>query len=307
MAGGSMELGRPTGARVGVTPGCVRFAALGDSVTEGLGDPLPGGGWRGWAALLAENFVLSTVDAGGVAFANYASSGATTASVVAEQLPAALAFAPTVASVVVGVNDVLRPGFDPALVADRLDSVVGTLSSAGAVVLTARMPDPGRMLRLPGALRRPLSRRTDGLNAAVQLVADRYRTVHVDLADHPAVRDRAAWHVDRLHPNERGHRVVAREFAGALAARGVPVGRLPSTELSGGAAPRPFEHAWWLATKGTGWVIDRGTDLVPYLFGLAAREVWAALPRPSGRRPRRLWPAGDGRGHQGSARWPNGG
>ena len=30
-----------------------RFAALGDSITVGMGDPGPGGGWRGWAALLA--------------------------------------------------------------------------------------------------------------------------------------------------------------------------------------------------------------------------------------------------------------
>ena len=29
------------------------FAALGDSITVGMGDPVPAGGWRGWAALLA--------------------------------------------------------------------------------------------------------------------------------------------------------------------------------------------------------------------------------------------------------------
>ncbi|MYU18663.1 SGNH/GDSL hydrolase family protein, partial [Streptomyces sp. SID8361] len=36
----------------GAEPRRLRFAALGDSLTEGLGDPVPGG-WRGWAALLA--------------------------------------------------------------------------------------------------------------------------------------------------------------------------------------------------------------------------------------------------------------
>ena len=29
------------------------FVALGDSITVGMGDPAPEGGWRGWAALLA--------------------------------------------------------------------------------------------------------------------------------------------------------------------------------------------------------------------------------------------------------------
>ena len=33
----------------------IRFAALGDSVTLGIGDPMPQGGWRGWAALLADS------------------------------------------------------------------------------------------------------------------------------------------------------------------------------------------------------------------------------------------------------------
>lgn len=30
------------------------FTALGDSITLGLGDPVPAGGWRGWAVFLAE-------------------------------------------------------------------------------------------------------------------------------------------------------------------------------------------------------------------------------------------------------------
>lgn len=30
-----------------------RYAALGDSITVGMGDPVPGGHWRGFAALLA--------------------------------------------------------------------------------------------------------------------------------------------------------------------------------------------------------------------------------------------------------------
>src|SRR6187200_1872004 len=32
-----------------------RYVAIGDSLSEGIGDPLPGGGVRGWAVLLAEH------------------------------------------------------------------------------------------------------------------------------------------------------------------------------------------------------------------------------------------------------------
>ncbi|MER5199657.1 SGNH/GDSL hydrolase family protein [Streptomyces sp. NPDC002755] len=44
----------------------VRFVALGDSLTEGVGDPV-GEGWRGWAALLAPGLVGEAEGAEGVA------------------------------------------------------------------------------------------------------------------------------------------------------------------------------------------------------------------------------------------------
>jgi hypothetical protein len=38
-----------------------------------------------------------------------------------------------------------------------LDTVVSDLREAGALVLTARLPDPGRMFGLPGALSHSLA------------------------------------------------------------------------------------------------------------------------------------------------------
>ncbi|MFF3148131.1 LuxR C-terminal-related transcriptional regulator, partial [Streptomyces sp. NPDC057927] len=40
----------------------------------------------------------------------------------------------------------------------------------------------------------------------------------VELSDHTWVADRRAWSVDRLHPSELGHRLLAREFHSALRA-----------------------------------------------------------------------------------------
>ena len=134
------------------------FTALGDSITLGLGDPVPAGGWRGWAVFLAEGLP-------GGQLHNLATTGAQAADVERSQLPRALELRPDVASVVVGINDTLRRGFDPARVHDALAHVVGSLSAAGAVVLTMRLPDPGRMLGMPTALARPLARRIRELNA----------------------------------------------------------------------------------------------------------------------------------------------
>ena len=80
-----------------------RFAALGDSITVGMGDPAPG---RGWAALLASTLPQPELH-------NLATLGALAADVERVQLPAATALRPDVASVVVGINDTLRGDFDP--------------------------------------------------------------------------------------------------------------------------------------------------------------------------------------------------
>jgi lysophospholipase L1-like esterase len=251
----------------------VRFAALGDSLTEGVGDPVPGG-WRGWAALLADGLAATPADTG---LLNCARSGAQSADVAAEQLATALAFRPHLAAVVVGGNDTLRSTFDVAAVAERLNTVFGQLTAGGAVLLTACLPDPGRVLRLPWPLARPLGRRMRAVNHVVHVLSDRHRAVHLHAADLPWAADRAVWSVDRLHPGEIGHRLLARDFHALLAARGLAHGAAPS------AAPdcRPpgaLARARWTATQGTGWVKDRCTDLLPDLLRLAAREYRHRAP-----------------------------
>ena len=254
-----------------------RFVALGDSTTEGLGDPLPGGGWRGWAPLLAD--ALGPPSA--VALTNLAVSGATAAQVRRTQLGPALALRPVLASVLVGVNDTLRGGFVPDRIRADIDHTVAALTEAGATVLTARMPDPGRMFGLPPVLSRPLSRRTHALNEVVDDIAARHRTLHLDLAEHPSTYDRLMWSVDRLHPSERGHRLVARGFADLLGAAGWHLHAVPGADPAGGAEPSAWGHAWWLATRGTAWFAERCTDLVPYLAAMAFREAIAGAHQPT--------------------------
>ncbi|WEB43881.1 SGNH/GDSL hydrolase family protein [Streptomyces yunnanensis] len=245
-----------------------RFVALGDSLTEGLGDPVAGGGWRGWAALLADALGERP---GGVGLVNLARSGALADEVAREQLPVARELAPRFASLLAGANDTLRAAFAIERVAAALDRTHGTLSADGTVVLTACLPDPGRMLGLPGPLARPLARRMRAVNTVVHAVSARYGGVHVHLAEHPWVADRATWSVDRLHPSERGHRLLARDFHTALAARGLAAGPPPPLDLDG-PPPTRAGAALWMATRGTRWVADRCTDLLPGLLALAVRE-----------------------------------
>ncbi|MFF0752426.1 SGNH/GDSL hydrolase family protein [Streptomyces sp. NPDC004267] len=249
-------------------PRTIRFVALGDSLSEGVGDRVADA-WRGWAALLAEGLA----DAHGrVAFSNLSSSGAQSRDVAETQLPAALALRPQLASVVVGVNDTLRRTFDIGLLARRLDRVCAELTAAGTVLLTACLPDPGRMLGLPAPLARPLARRQRAVNAVVHDLSARYGTVHLHLDAPLWTDDRTLWSADRLHPGERGHRTIAAAFHALLRERGLAHGTPPSREPEQ-PPPTRADAALWLATAGTAWVVRRCGDLLPQLLMLAATEV----------------------------------
>ncbi len=252
--------------------GTVRFVALGDSLSEGVGDRVDGA-WRGWARLLAAGL---PADGQRTTFLNLAVSGALSADVAERQAPRALAFEPHLASVVVGVNDTLRRTFDIARLTRHMDRVCADLDAAGAVLLTACLPDPGRMLGLPPPLARPLARRQRSVNAVVHALSARYRAVHLHLADAAWTEDRSLWSADRLHPGERGHRAVAEGFHRLLTERGLAQGAPPAREP---AQPPPgrAEAALWLATAGTGWILRRSRDLLPQLLLLAGAELrhWA--------------------------------
>ncbi|MEU6276951.1 SGNH/GDSL hydrolase family protein [Streptomyces populi] len=246
----------------------VRFVALGDSLTEGVGDPM-GDRWRGWAELLAPG--LAPPDAP-VDFTNLAVSGAQTRDVLERQTPAALALEPDIVSVVIGVNDTLRYTFDIHAVAERLDTVYAAFRARDAAVLTACLPDPGSMLGLPGALARPLARRQHAVNAVVHALSERHGATHLHAAEEEWIEDRAVWSADRLHPGELGHRQLALRFHALLTAEGLADGTTPSAEAEF-PAPTRSASLLWLATAGTGWVARRCTDLLPQLLTLAASEV----------------------------------
>jgi lysophospholipase L1-like esterase len=263
-----------------------RFVALGDSITLGIGDPVriapppgPDGqprdrgrrGWRGWAALLAEGLLEPEMH-------NLAVNGACIAGVERDQLPQALQLRPDIASVVVGINDTLRPNFDPARIAAAAAHTVGALRAADAAVLTLRLPDPGKMLGVPDVLARPLARRAHEINLVVDDVAERFGTLHFDAAGDPASYDPDMWAVDRLHPSERGHRYIARRFHSLLTAAGYQVGPAPAAEPAN-PPPSRLAEVTWMATKGTAWVLRRSTDLVPSLLGMAIAE-WRMGSRP---------------------------
>ncbi|MCO1578637.1 SGNH/GDSL hydrolase family protein [Crossiella sp. SN42] len=240
------------------------LVALGDSTTVGIGDRVSGG-WRGFAPLLAAGL--------GAQLHNLSFQGARMRCVRQRQLPQALARRPDAAVLVVGMNDTLRSDFDAQAIRDDLDEVVGSLTAAGTVVLTARYHDHARVFRIPGPLARALRARIAEVNAVTDEVVARHRIGCLDLDALPGAYELPAWSVDRLHPSELGHRMLARGFGDLLAAAGCHLPEPVSMTCAGGVKITPLHHAGWLVFKGLPWLWRRGSDLLPY----AAQIIWRDL------------------------------
>ena len=253
------------------------LVALGDSTAAGLGDPMPGGGWRGFPVLLAEAL--------GARLATPAVTGARMADVRRDQLPAALAAAPDVVVIFVGMNDTLRSDFDPVRLRADLAATVAALRSAGAHVLVMRYHDHTRVFPLPAPLRRALWRRVVALNMAVDAVVEETVVTDtgagigvLDLDALPGGYEPAAWAIDRLHPSELGHRMLAAGLAALLASAGFAVPGQVSLQCGGGREVTALHRVAWLVFKGVPWLVRRGRDLGPVIVqGLAGelRAAWA--------------------------------
>jgi hypothetical protein len=119
--------------------------------------------------------------------------------------------APDLASIIGGINDILRPKVDLDAVAGDIEAIVAALRGAGATVLMLTYPDPARIM----AFARGTSPRVLGYNDALRDIARRHDARLMDLGRHGVV-DPRLWHPDRLHANSEGHERIALAAADAL-------------------------------------------------------------------------------------------
>ncbi|MFJ1866281.1 SGNH/GDSL hydrolase family protein [Streptomyces sp. NPDC088097] len=187
----------------------LRYVALGDSQTEGLGDGDDTTGLRGFADRFAEHLAADTPD---LLYANLGLRGRLAGQVRAEQLAPALALRPDLATVVAGVNDLLRPRFDAAEVAGELEAMFAALTAAGARVVTVTFPD----ITSIAPLVRPVRPRLLALNAHIRAAAARHGVLVAETGREAAATDRRMWAADRLHASSLGHARIAAALAEAV-------------------------------------------------------------------------------------------
>lgn len=232
-----------------------RYVALGDSFTEGVGDPDPRrpGGVRGWADRVAEELGNGRAD---FAYANLAVRGLLLEQILARQAGPALALEPDLITISAGGNDMVFHGSDPDKLADKLDAGVELLSSSGATLVLFTGPD-WRSTPVLGRNRTKVA----VFNENIRAIASRHNAVIADLWGLRELRDPRMWDRDRLHLSPLGHHAVAMRVLDALGAPHVLVhpepGGAPADLVQGNWRQARAEDLEWARRYLLPWAVRR--------------------------------------------------
>jgi hypothetical protein len=203
-----------------------RFAVIGDSIAEGLGDPYPGYPDEPWCDRIAAELRRQQP---GLDYLNLGKSMTRAIHVRSAQLPLALAFSPDLALVTCGHADMLLPGYDPARIERELRAIVsafngtglnGTgLNGTGCDVITVGLFDGSYAENIPKLFMASRRMRIHEMTRLTRRVSDDLGTLHIELTWHPASHDADIYSKDPRHGTRRGHAIAAAETIRLLGER----------------------------------------------------------------------------------------
>jgi lysophospholipase L1-like esterase len=247
-----------------------RYVALGDSFTEGIGDPNPSSrnGVRGWADRVAIHLAQHNP---GFRYANLAVRGRTMNDVITDQLPPAIEHKPDLVTIYAGMNDLLKMRADLDALMVRYAEALAALQRTGARVLTFTAADIGTV---------PVFRRLRGraaiYNELLRAVADDLGVEVVDFWRFAEYRDRRLWDGDRIHLSPLGHQQMAARVLDTL---DVPNGlSILDTVLSRPGPVIGFRaHLRWALAFAAPWLFRRMRRLTPGAGFEAKQQDLAAV------------------------------
>jgi len=185
-----------------------RFVVLGDSVAEGLAEPVEGYSKLQLADRLAAELRAACPP---LAYRNLGHRGLRAREVRAEQLQPALDFDPDLALVVCGGNDAFPATYKPDLVDVELTAMVTALRDAGADVITVGIYNVSYSPVIADWLRPGLRERMRTLSERTGKLAAELGTLHLNLSAHPAVTDPSLYSSDGRHGNARSDAIAVAE------------------------------------------------------------------------------------------------
>lgn len=194
-----------------------RFVAIGDSLTAGTGDQIPGIQHLSWADRIAA--ALSQHHPG-FEYYNLAKRGKTTSDMLAEQLPQAIDLRPDLVSILAGGNDVKSSNWSPEQFSANLSRLIEPLIALDSTLVLVAMID--NWASLPAGIRerqRPLYDRIAQVNHVVRETARRYGLLLIDLERVESLHGMEMVSADWIHANSYGHIKIAAEAARQLSAQ----------------------------------------------------------------------------------------
>lgn len=240
------------------------MVVLGDSVGFGVGDEDHQHPHKGVGTFLHQALV------GFSSYFNYSRPGARMREVFEVQLPKALEHQPDVVVLIAGGNDVLRQNFDPTDIYWSMYGTITSLRDKGIDVLTMKLHDPNKKIRLPKRLARLLNQRVEILNQIIDDVSNLLGAKCLDVRQINIAYDKAMWHIDRMHPSRFGYHVLAQHFANLLAHSGHEVRDVTAPIVR----PRSRrENVRWMMRMGLPWFLKRCKDLFPGVGYLLVLET----------------------------------
>jgi lysophospholipase L1-like esterase len=248
-----------------------RYVALGDSFTEGVGDPDPSSrnGLRGWADLVAAHLACHNPE---LQYANLAIRGHTMDAVITGQVQPAIMLQPDLVTIYAGINDLLKLRTDIDAMMARYARALARLQRTGARVMTFTAADIGNV---------PVFRRLRGraaiYNELLRAIVDDLGLELVDFWRFTEFRDPRLWDSDRVHLGPLGHRHMAGRVLDAL---GVPhnlSGPQDPAALYSGRVSRLKSDLEWAASFAAPWVIRRLRRVTP---GAGIEPKLASLTTP---------------------------
>lgn len=197
-----------------MTEGPIRYLALGDSFTIATGLTPD----KAFPALLAKAWRDAGRD---VTLSNPAVNGYTTDDLITKVLPLVPTFKPTIATLLIGANDIVRGGSDDKRYRQQLRRIYSQLRANGVPAgSTVGLPQP-EWSRSPAAspygTTEALLTRIAHFNAIAMEEAENAGARYVDL--YPLMHRQAAAEMlapDELHPNAESHAEWAAALAKAL-------------------------------------------------------------------------------------------
>ena len=234
-----------------------RYVALGDSFTEGIGDPHPTSrnGLRGWADRVATHLAQRNPQ---FRYANLAVRGRTMDGVLADQIQAAVMLEPDLITICAGMNDLLTVRTDLDAMMARYAEGLKTLQQTGALVMVFTAAD----LRAVPLFRR-LRGRAAIYNELLRDIAEDLGVQLVDFWRFTEYRDPRMWDRDRIHLSSLGHEHMAARVLDALA---VPH-QLATASADLPESPGPVvdmrANLRWAAAFAAPWVVRRVRRMTP--------------------------------------------